>query len=77
MGEAKKEENVMAKIKSDLEWEARNDVDTLIKAKEILADAGRKKRALTEIEKRDAATAGAKAELERKTSERMKKTFSK
>lgn len=43
MGEAKKEENVMAKIKSDLEWEARNDVDTLIKAKEILADAGRKK----------------------------------
>jgi len=60
------------KTKEDLEWEAKNDVDTLIHAQEILADAGRKKRALAEIEKRNAAVAKAEAQLERKTSERIK-----
>jgi hypothetical protein len=58
--------------KSDLEWEAKNDVDTLIRAQEILADGGRKKRALAEIEKRNTATAKAEAQLERKTSDRIK-----
>lgn len=65
------------KTKSDLEWEAKNDVDTLIRAQEILANSGRKKRALAEIEKRNAATLKAEAQLERKTSERMKKVFKK
>ena len=60
------------KTKSDLEWEARNDVDCLIKAQEILADGGRKKRALAEIEKRNTATAKAEAQLERKTAQRAK-----
>jgi len=69
----------MAKVKtkSDLEWEAQQDVDTLIRAQEILADSGRKKRALIEIEKRNVATAKAEIQLERKTSERMKKVFNK
>jgi len=58
------------KTKSDLEWEAKNDVDTLIHAQEILADAGRKKRALAEIEKRNTATAKAEAQLEAKTAQR-------
>ena len=60
------------KTKSDLEWEAKNDVDTLIHAQEILADAGRKKRALAEIEKRNTATAKAEAQLEAKTTQRVK-----
>ena len=69
----------MAKVKTklDLEWEAQQDVDTLIRAQEILADSGRKKRALIEIEKRNVATAKAEIQLERKTSERMKKVFNK
>ena len=58
------------KTKSDLEWEAKNDVNTLIRAQEILADAGRKKRALAEIEKRNTATAKAEAQLEAKTAQR-------
>lgn len=65
------------KTQSDLEWEAKNDVDTLIKAQEILADAGKRKRALTEIEKRNTATAKAESQLEAKTSQRIKKTFKK
>ena len=60
------------KIKEDLEWQAQSDVDTLIHAQEILADAGRKKRALAEIEKRNTATAKAEAQLEAKTAQRAK-----
>jgi len=60
------------KTKSDLEWEAKNDVDTLIRAQEILADGGRKKRALAEIEKRNAATAKAESQLEAKVAQRTK-----
>ena len=67
----------MAKISEDKEWEAKQDVDTLIRAQEILADSGRRKRALAEIEKRNAATAKAENQLEAKTSQRMKKTLSK
>jgi hypothetical protein len=61
------------KTKQDLEWEARSDVDALIKAQEILDDSGRKTRALAEIHKRNADTKQAEAQLESRTSERAKK----
>lgn len=63
----------IAMPKSEDAWEARNDVDTLIKANEIMNDKKRKKRALTEIHKRDKATDQAAAQLEAKTTERLKK----
>ena len=61
------------KTKEELEWEAKTDVDTLIKAQEILDDSGRKTRALAEIRKRHTDTKQAEAQLESKTSERAKK----
>lgn len=67
----------MAREKTEEDWEARNDVDTLIRAKEILGDASRKKRALAEIERRDVATDEAKKQLQSKTSKRLSKVFKK
>lgn len=63
--------------KSEKDWEAEQDVDTLIRAKEILGDESRKKRALVEIERRDVATDEAKKQLQAKTSKRLKKAFGK
>jgi len=65
----------MAKIKTDEDWEARNDVDTLIRAQEILGDSKRVKRAKIEITRRNKATDKAAVQLEAKTGQRLKETF--
>ena len=65
------EEPVMASSNDD--WEARDDVDTVIKANEIMNDPKRKKRALAEIQKRNNATDKAEQQLEAKTTERLEK----
>jgi hypothetical protein len=67
----------MAKTETDKEWEARNDVDTLIRAQEIMDDPSRRKRALTEIQKRDKATNKAEVLLKAKTTQRLDKLFKK
>lgn len=61
--------------KSEEDWEAESDVDTLIHAREILADDSRKERALTVAKKRNKATDETMKQLQSKTSKRLKKTF--
>lgn len=62
-------------VKEDPKQKARWDVDTLIRAQEIMNDPKRKKFALAEIAKRREATDKAEATLENKTQKRLGKVF--
>ena len=61
----------------DKDWEAEGDADTLIRAQEILNDEKRVKRAKTILKKRSDAAQNAEAQLEKKTTDRIKKYKSK
>jgi len=65
------------KTKKDYECDAGYDVDTLIRAQEILDHPKRREYALKEIQKRYIATDKAEAQLLAKTSGRLKKIFGK
>ena len=65
------------KMKKDWEQDAVYDVDTLIRAQEILGDSKRVKYAKAEIVKRNKAVDKAAAQLEVKTEGRLKKLFNK
>lgn len=58
---------------SEKDWEAEEDVRTLIRAQEVLGDPKRKQRALAQVKKQNEATDKAEAQLVAKTSARMKK----
>jgi len=64
---------IEVKTEKDYARDASYDVDTLIRAQEVLADPKRKKFALAEIHKRNNATDKAAIQLEAKTTERLKK----
>ena len=63
--------------KTNAEYEAEYDADTLIKAQEILNSNARKKRALVVIKKRNKATDEAMEQLQSKTTKRLGKVFGK
>lgn len=59
--------------KPEKDYEAEEDVRTLIRAQEVLSDPKRKQRALAQVKKQNEATDKAEAQLVAKTSARMKK----
>jgi hypothetical protein len=65
----------VSKTKQDLEWEARTDIDTPIHSQEILSDTGRRKRAMDEITRRNAATDKAAQQLRVKVGAKLKEVF--
>jgi hypothetical protein len=66
---------VVPKTKQDLEWEAKSDVDTLIHSQEVLADKGRRDRAVAEIKRRNTATDKAAQQLQAKVGKKLKGVF--